>query len=286
MIGRILAVAGIACCAATSAAAADAKQPTGKWNVDFDDAQCVATRNYGSDEDPLYLVVKAPPLGDVLKIAVVRKGQMALPNQVEGEIVFDDNPPVRTTLLESGVKELGHRVLSVNVPTPELAPMRTASRLRIRAREEGRPVVGSRVAVGMHRAAEEFALSQMAPLLKVVDECVADLRKVWNVSPADAPSPHLKQRASGDLQGVFRGDDYPAEAMDKNMEGEVQFALLIDETGAIADCTVIKTSGVAVLDAQSCGIVKKRARFKPALGHDGKPAKDGLVQRVSWRIAS
>ena len=60
------------------------------------------------------------------------------------------------------------------------------------------------------------------------------------------------------------------------------FVLLIDETGRVADCTVIETSGVASLDAQTCGAVKLQARFKPAIGLDGKPAKDGVVQRVSW----
>lgn len=284
MIGRILAVAAIACSGAAFAAASDARQPTGKWIVDFDDAQCLARRNYGSDKDPLHLVIKAPPLGDVLQIALVRNGELRIANQIEGEILFDENSPIRTTLLEFGVEELGHRVLSVNLPSRELAPMRTASRLRIRAGKDGRFVLGSRLNVGKKRYAEEFALAQMQPLLKVLEECAADLREVWNVVPEHAPAAKLQERASGNLEGLFRGGDYPAEAIYKNMQGKVGLALLIDETGAIADCTVIETSGVAVLDAQSCSILMKRARFKPAIGRDGKPAKDGIVQRISWRI--
>jgi hypothetical protein len=64
----------------------------------------------------------------------------------------------------------------------------------------------------------------------------------------------------------------------------VTLALLIDETGKIADCTVIGTSGAASLDTQSCGMLKDRARFKPAIGLDGKPAKGSFIQRITWRV--
>lgn len=280
----ILAVAAIACPATAPAAAAEARQPTGKWIVDFDDAQCVARRNYGSSDDPLYLVVKAPPLGDVLQIAVVRKGELRVADQTKGEILFDENPPIRTTLLAFGVEELGHRVLSVNLPLRDLAPMRTASRLRIRTGKGGGLVLGRRPDADGKRYGEDFALAQMEPLLKVLDECAADLRQVWNVTPEEGPTPTLKERASRDLAGVFRGDDYPAEAIYENMRGKVALALLVDETGRIADCSVVETSGAAVLDAQSCGILMKRARLKPAVGRDGKPAKDAFVQTVRWDI--
>ena len=59
MFARVLACAGLLSTAGT-AAAAKPKQPTGKWIVNFADAQCVATRNYGSNSDPIYLVLKAP----------------------------------------------------------------------------------------------------------------------------------------------------------------------------------------------------------------------------------
>jgi len=66
--------------------------------------------------------------------------------------------------------------------------------------------------------------------------------------------------------------------------GSVAFVLLIDEEGKVADCTVTETSGVASLDAQSCAIVKERAKFKPATGLDGKPSKSSYFQRISWRL--
>ncbi|HEX2803352.1 MAG TPA: energy transducer TonB, partial [Sphingomicrobium sp.] len=67
--------------------------------------------------------------------------------------------------------------------------------------------------------------------------------------------------------------------------GGVGLVLLVDETGKVADCSVIRTSGVAALDAQACTILKLRGKLEPAIGADGKPAKGSLVGSVNWRIA-
>ena len=60
--------------------------------------------------------------------------------------------------------------------------------------------------------------------------------------------------------------------------------LLIDEAGKLANCMVVGTSGYASLDAQSCAVLKERAKFVPALGIDGKPTKSGILQRIRWQM--
>jgi protein TonB len=83
---------------------------------------------------------------------------------------------------------------------------------------------------------------------------------------------------------VFSDDDYPWAAMKKNQSGAITVAVLVDEKGKVSDCTVIETSGVASLDAQSCAIITSRARLRPAVGLDGKPAKGAFVQKIRWEI--
>ena len=75
MIGRVTALAAVF--ANTAASAAEPLQPTAKWVVNFDAAQCVASRNYGTADKPLFLVLKAPPIGDVLQIGIIRNGRRA-----------------------------------------------------------------------------------------------------------------------------------------------------------------------------------------------------------------
>lgn len=246
---------------------AEPRQPTGRWVVDFDDTQCVASRNYGTRDNPLFLVLKSPPIGDVIQIGLMRIGRGGEAQQIEAEIAIDQRPPVRTSMLSFTANKQKHRAYLINLPIQDFVPARTARVISIRARG----IVD-----------ERFAISAIEPLMKVMDDCVADLRKVWNVTQGDAPA--NVQPVRGNLQGVIRAEDYPSVAIHKGQSGTVTFALLIDEAGKVADCAIIGTSGSASLDAQSCYVVKERAKFAPATGLDGKPAKGSFVQRITWRF--
>ncbi len=283
MLGRTFAFAVLVVSSA-AAAAADPKQPTGKWVVNFDDAQCVATRNYGSEADPIYLVLKAPATGGSLQVGIVQKGRGIEPKQFDGEVVFDDAATIRTNLLEFGNRKLGQRALLVNLSSQNVPSLRPAKTLSIRARDRGISKLGTRLGQGGSRDGETFALSQMHALMNMLDKCTEDLREVWKVWDYDKEPSGLKEGPSGDLSGIFSPDDYPGIAMFKDQMGSVAFVLLIDEQGKVADCTVTETSGVASLDSQSCAIVKERAKFKPAIGLDGKPSKSSYFQRITWRL--
>lgn len=267
---RVQLSAALLICASLSAAAdAASRSPTGRWIVNFDDSQCFAIRGYGTKEAPLDLVLKVPPLGNVMQISVIRPGKGGrYAEQREATITFDGAQSVATTLLAFTPPKSGQRLFRVNLPLEHFAAARKAKALSIRASGD---------------LDETFALTQMEPLLKVLDECVVGLRKFWNVTEEEVGISNLKEGPRS-LSGLFRAEDYPGVAMEELRQGTVTFVLLIDESGRVADCTVSETSGVAVLDAQSCAVVKERARFKPAVGLDGKPAKAGFTQRVSWRI--
>lgn len=260
---------------ATAGAQAEVRNPTDKWNVNFADAQCVASRAYGTAEKPLHLALKAPPLGDVMQIVVMKEASGTEAQQVEATIGLDGGQALKTNMLMFSPPKKRVRAYVLNMPAANFGKVRQAKNLAIRSQ-------------GLN---EIFALSQMEPLLKIMDDCVADLREVWNVQNSDddqsAPPQQsaLPRRAIGSLQGIIKADDYPAVAINERQTGMVRVAILIDESGRIADCTIIQTSAVASLDAQTCAIVKTRAKFQPALDASGKPTKDAHLQSVTWRIA-
>lgn len=263
--------AGALAVVATSAptpAAPPVRQPTANWVINFDDAQCVATRNFGTKEEPLFFALKAPAIGDVMQIAVVRSGPVAPPRQSKGKIAFDNRSSVETSLLAFSSAAKRQRIFMINLANAQFAAARTSTSMSISGGDLD----------------ESFSLGKIDSVLKVMDECVADLRQVWNVSPSQDASPNLKQRATSNVGRLFSASDYPAVAESKEQQGSVKFVLLVDELGRVADCTIIETSGVAALDAQSCSVVKEKARFTPAIGLDGKPAKDSNVRTVKWQF--
>jgi protein TonB len=86
------------------------------------------------------------------------------------------------------------------------------------------------------------------------------------------------------LVSLFSTDDYPSDAVFKRQSGYAHVVVMVDEKGQIVDCTLIATSGIAVLDAQTCIILRKRGKFTPAIGADGKPTKGIFHQRVNWEM--
>lgn len=244
------------------------RQPTSTWNVDFADAQCVASRAYGTDEEPLHLVLKAPPVGGVMQIALMRKPGSAPPEQVEAVIGIDERPPLKANMLMFTPRKGKFRIYLLNMPSSDFAVVQNAKTLSIRSR-------------GLN---ETLALSQMKPLLDVVASCVADLRKAWNVTDAEGEKSSLAKRATADARRFFSSADYPAAAVSSRQSGTLKFAVLINEAGRVADCTIIETSGVAVLDSQTCAIMMQRGKFSSAIGMDGKPAKDASISRITWKM--
>jgi TonB family protein len=244
-------------------------QPAGKWIVSFDDAQCVAERKYGTDDKPLYIHLKQPPQGDMMQLSIIEKRSGSdQATELDGTLEFDGRPRQKVRVLRFGSTTVKLTILMMNLPLEQFSPARTASTLRFRTQG----------------FAQTFALSDLGSLLDVMDNCVAELREIWNVDRSEDGEPAVREDAKGDLRGLFRGDDYPWQAVTAGEGGTVQMALLVDENGKVADCSVIRTSGVAVLAAQSCAVIKERAKFTPAVGLDGKPANTSFVQRITWRV--
>lgn len=243
------------------------KQPTGQWIVHFDDAQCVAQRDYGSKNHPLILLLKQPPLGGVMQVSIIEKGTVPEAAQLEGTFQFDSQPQQKVSILRFSPKGQGTRVAMMNLPIELFASGRNSKSLHLDY---------SAFHAGL-------ALAQLPDLLDIMSSCVADLRKVWNVRESVTGQDSVREDAKGDLRRLLSADDYPWDALRMGEGGSVKIGLLVDEQGKVADCSVIETSGVAILDAQSCAVVRERAKFTPAVGKDGKPAKDAFVQKIVWQ---
>ena len=244
-------------------------QPTGKWVVDFAPSQCTAVRDYGTVDRPLALVLKPSVIGDVMTVAIVRGGASPAIGEHSVIIRLDQGPSFPASLLAFSPKSGKQRVEMINLPLETFSAVRRSTLLAI---------------AGTGVASRSFALSGMVPLMKAMDACLADLQQLWNVS--EVARAQLKQApmSKKSLAKLFDSRDYPSGALNSRQSGSLAFALLIDETGKIADCTVIATSGVATLDSQSCAVVKERAVFDPAVGSDGKPAKSAVIQRIRWEM--
>ena len=85
-----------------------------------------------------------------------------------------------------------------------------------------------------------------------------------------------------DVARYFGPGDYPAEAIRDRQEGLVVARLWIDETGKVASCTTVSSSGSSALDQQTCRIALEKMTFTPATDRRGKPVPAPYKLPVRW----
>jgi protein TonB len=78
--------------------------------------------------------------------------------------------------------------------------------------------------------------------------------------------------------------DYRSSWLRQGLEGSASFALGIDATGKVTGCTLTRSTGHAVLDAATCELVTKRARFDAARDDTGKPVAGTFTGSITWNI--
>lgn len=277
MLGRysFLLAATLLVPVATSAAPL---QPTGKWEVQYTASNCTAKRAYGD----YALVFEPSPLGLTRRYFVQGPGKAARPRQYNSLIEpSDGRPPIKTTSLLFPLKMKGARGLLTVLPIADAQRIEESGRFQISTRDTGIRQT-DKVPHTPEVMTVDLSLGPMAALSKALNDCMDDLRTFWGMVDGKLPEPAIKTKTS--LQGIFTSDDYPADAMAANDMGSTKYLLLIDEHGALLDCVVTETSGVASLDAMGCQVIRERAKFTVARDADGKPVKDTYSSRVHWEI--
>jgi TonB family protein len=101
-------------------------------------------------------------------------------------------------------------------------------------------------------------------------------------APPSASAKPWTPQSVGGLVSLFSTDDYPSSAVRAGEEGTTGVRLMIGTDGRVGGCDVISSSGSAALDAATCNILRRRARFRPALDAEGRPTIDYYTQRVRW----
>ena len=86
----------------------------------------------------------------------------------------------------------------------------------------------------------------------------------------------------GTIPSYFSIDDYPRAALAMRAEGMVGFRLTIGADGRVIGCAITRSSGFAVLDSATCNIIRRRARYTPAIDSRGNPAVGTIDEEIVW----
>lgn len=258
---------------------AEPLKPTGPWHLYYLPSSCAAERPFGD----YILGFEAPPLSDTTRFMVVGPGRSTESRQYDTLIeLADGGPSIKSSSLVYGTSKKGRRGITT-VLAPNDAKRMSASRwLRLSTLGTG-PASKRSTPSSSPIFSAEFEVGSTVKLAEELAKCMDDLRSTWGMQDGKFPKPATE--AELNLKNVFSSNDYPRDAMNADQTGSTKFLLMIDEKGAIMDCLVQETSGVASLDAMGCQVIKARGKAKPALDADGKPVKSLHETNVHWSIS-
>ena len=129
---------------------------------------------------------------------------------------------------------------------------------------------------------------QMPPQITTVVSPI--IPPVAPAPPAPPPPPPPKKiepaRAKGDVRMLFSDSDYPASAQAAGAQGTAQAQLTIGPDGRVVGCSLVRSTGNGALDAATCNILRRRAKFTPAHDTSGAATTDTYTTPpITWRLA-
>lgn len=85
-----------------------------------------------------------------------------------------------------------------------------------------------------------------------------------------------------DIRLLYRADDYPAYLTKRNLAYVVKMRATVRPDGSIQECVAEQSSSNEKLDADTCGILVRRARLAGAKWIDGTPAYGVIRLPITW----
>lgn len=109
---------------------------------------------------------------------------------------------------------------------------------------------------------------------------------LWLALAAQMSLPLATGGPGTDVRSVFSADDYPDYLLAAGLSGTVYTRTTIRPDGTTQGCVAELSSTDPKLDAYTCSIILKRAKFRPATWKDGTPVYGVIRVPVKWIVVA
>lgn len=255
--------------AATVAMPAAPMTPSGKWNVDYGATACVLGRIYGTGKAETVLALRQVPLSSGLELMVYTNDRNATMRLGQARVSIAGGGSYEGRYESFPTQAQGKRMTRLSVDGAVFEPLPADPVLQI---------------VPDKMPGWAFALPNAKAAFKALAKCNDSTVKLWGIDPTERS--RIAQSAE---PASYPGDwvvtnDYPMTIVRKGAQGTSIVLWTIGLDGRVADCRTVVSSGEVELDKAACRAITQRGRYKPALGHDGKPMISHSTRKVAWRL--
>lgn len=238
-----------------------------QWEVKWDETQCSLTRS-GTGAHPFSFLLALSPASRLMFLHLVYEGPAP---SVRGKVVLDlvfSPGDVRVPIDFGGSRTDGQNSLLTFTQVDILDRLASARSLTF---AEG------------SRSYLTIDLGESGKAVAGLRACRADILHEWGVDPA----------ALDALRQLPEIETPPSDLLVHNRKAEgsppvtnagLLTRLDVTSDGHVSGCAVVRGSHGAESDAKVCDHWRRNARFKPALGADGRPTAATIIADFIWRI--
>jgi hypothetical protein len=262
--------------------------PSSPWHLDYAPDSCTLARSFGKDAEAVTIKMEqfVPGLGFDLTVMGRAFRSDNLINKLH--IAFGPDRPlhlVERALSGTATTAGGQTVHMLLLGTQNLAGLPGADIEDTLVS----PVINERAITELaiaRPAAKDFVL-KLGPMDKPMDQmriCIDELLTHWGLDPAKQRTLSRKARPLQSPGTWLRSGDYPRGQLYKGASAQIHFRLTVGEDGLVSDCAIQQATKGDEFAATTCALLRRRARFEPALDAAGRPVASYYVNAVRWII--
>jgi TonB family protein len=239
--------------------------PTGKWTVEYADRQCLASRTFVRDGQSLAVVLAPTPASDL--------GELWL-------LTDDPRLALGRTQIQTGGAAIEAKGMTLTGLT---ASKQRVWRAGLQGEELQRLWAKGRLDIQSSKLVAAMALPALASVRGALRDCMEGLLKEWGF-PASTARLTRYATPQKKVMAYVTPEDYPSAAIQEGASGTSEIMVTVGLDGRAKDCRVLKSAGHQALDATTCAILVRRARFEPALDASGKAVEASFITRMTWQV--
>jgi len=232
--------------------------------VDYAEATCTLSRDYGAGADKVTLGIRTVPTGLGRQVVLATAGKAAPDRGASAITLLPGGQPVTGTYMRGPLPGGAGQLAMVFVPEAAFAGVEQASAIDVRLGNEH----------------HNLALPGIAGAIKALAKCQDDLLGSWGIDPAE----RLQEAShvTGNPARLFGPTAYPPAAIEAHAQGSVISVVGVDPRGGVTSCKVVVSSGNKALDDGTCDIIRGKAHFTPARDKAGNGVASHYVLPMRW----
>lgn len=262
-------------------------RPSSQWNVDFGENRCRLARLFtdGSNDHLLYFEQHWPANGSGVTVA----GQLfkRFQNRTNTALSTADNrPPLETQPYKGEVERFGETLIysSLNLGRGETNSDQPSSDGALPQLDTTFADTIDYLSFKQRSREVRFDTGPLGDAFKVLNQCTTGLIEEWGLNGEEHRTALRLPRWINQTEIARKiGANYPQSAANRGEQGIMRMRVIVDVTGGVEDCVVIKATTTEKLESPACNAMEQ-ARFEPGLDAGGKPMRSYYATTVTYRM--